>query len=66
LSNTTFYKFESLKFVSYKLAQDKIALGILILLKFIYWKAELYKLARVIAAAALLDIDLFVLLYWTI
>ncbi len=64
MSNTTFYKFESLKFVSY--TQHKIALGMLILLKFIYWKAELYKLARVIAAAALLDIDLFVMLYWTI
>jgi hypothetical protein len=48
--------------VFYKKAPDKIAPGIDILLKFKPENEEFYKLAKVIAAAALFEIDLFVLL----
>jgi hypothetical protein len=62
LSNTVLYKFESFKFVFYKYAQDKSALGILILVKFIPENKGLYRLTAVIAAAALLETEIFVLL----
>ncbi len=52
-SNTTFYKLELLKLVWSKIAYDKSALGILILVKFIPENDGIYKLIDVMAAAEL-------------
>ncbi len=66
MSKITLDKFASVKFVLSKHADVKLALGILILLKFKPEKVGWYKLSNVMAAAELFYISFVFLLIETI